>query len=191
MEKSLLIKKRGRMLYRYLALFVRCVLVVIIVSSLYGFEISKKQEYISRAEEISSLIEDARFDAALSDCDKFIELYPGSPFGYVAKARVNARLYKYEVALNLYREGLARIDLKHPMDRAFLLGKMGDSYFNLNELDNALDFYNRAQKEYADLAGEYRLSIANVNLLRRNLIVAQQIYRDEKIKIESSDNALR
>lgn len=56
----------------------------------------------------NSLMEQKEHDAAEKVADQFIKAFPDSPTGFLKKGDVQARLKKYETAVDLYKEGLLR-----------------------------------------------------------------------------------
>jgi tetratricopeptide (TPR) repeat protein len=132
-----------------------------------------------------------KYPEALLMSDQFIVSYPKSPFGYVMKGHIFNRMNRVNEALHYYREGLALINPKHHRNKAILYGAIGDLYSNLNELENAIDFYNRALKEDGDLSSLYMLDIARLYIIRDELKEAEEIYNDATKRMSITDKALQ
>jgi tetratricopeptide (TPR) repeat protein len=160
---------------------------VIVISSCSR---TKNQNFMEQTEKIVSLVDQMKYQEALLQCDKFIESYPQSPFGYLSKGRIFKRLNRADEAVRFYREALVYINPNNHRDRAIYFGLIGDVYYYINELENALDYYDRALKEDPELSYSFMLDIARVYVLRGEQAKAHDIYAEVIKNINFEDQVL-
>ncbi len=101
------------------------------------------------------------------------------------------RLNRSGEAIKSYKEGFLYINRRDAANSAMMLESIGNAYFNLTELENALDFYTRALREDPERSGQFMLNIARVYLLKGALEKAGEEFIKAKEKIEITDQASR
>jgi tetratricopeptide (TPR) repeat protein len=149
----------------------------------------KQQEYKNRINKITSVFIETKYEEALLLCNDFIKDYPRSSFGYILKGHALNRLNRSAEAIDSYRESLSYIENRDTKNMGMVLESIGNAYLVLTQLENALDFYNRALREDPERTAHYTLNIARINLLKGELEKAKNEYLSAKDKIEISDQA--
>jgi tetratricopeptide (TPR) repeat protein len=148
---------------------------------------SNKQDYEDRKNKITSLLIETKYNDALLLCDDFIKKYPRSPFGYILKGHALNRLNRSTEAIDNYKESLVYIRSRE--NTGVVLESIGNAYYNLTQLDNALDFYKRALLEYPERSGQFMLNIARIYLLKNEIEKARDEFTKAKEGIELTDQA--
>lgn len=152
---------------------------------------SKQNDYKDHLEKLSSLYEQAKYDEALVSCNEFISKYSESPFGYGMKGIILNVANRPKEALDSFNKQLSFLDRKDYRGRALALEQIGRTYFNLNDLESALDYFQKAQMEDNDLYSTIMLDIASVFTLKGDLVKAQNAYVKAKGKMDVSDQGLQ
>jgi len=152
---------------------------------------SQQNEFKDHVNRISLLYEQAKYNEALVSCDELINKYPESPFGYGMKGIILNSTYRPKQALDSLKKELSRLSSKDYEGRALVFEQIAQTFVNLNDLDNAMDYFKRARLEDYELYSTIMFDVARVYLLKGDIIGSTDAYVEAKDKIEVSDKDLQ
>jgi tetratricopeptide (TPR) repeat protein len=152
---------------------------------------SRQADYKDRSNKIASLYEQAKYDEALVSCDKFIDKYSKSPFGYGMKGVILNVTNRSKEALDSFNKQLLYLNPNDHKVRALAYEQLGQTYINLNDFETAVNYFKKAQEEDSDLFSTTMLDIARVYLLKGDVVRATTAYVEAKGKLDVSNQGLQ
>lgn len=136
------------------------------------------------AAKIIELSENAKYEQALEQADKFIVKYNNASFGYLAKGHALSDLYRIEEAMENYKKALQYIPDR--VKKGLIYTNIANNYIRLNNFDDAINYYRLAIEADDKLFALNMLGISNAYILKGDMVQALSYYKNARERLDES-----